>query len=272
MASGAGAISGELRSAPDRQAWFGEIVLKTNLRAGERFPLLLKVKGLETPLTVANGVEVVGPRPRITSVRRSMPGIAAVELHEDELPAGTAVGMVLEVKGLREGSRPRLELGCQGGDSRHALSLALDEPAEGASLSFAGQGALYLSLDPGAVGYAGCGLTAAIRVQPEGRSDAIALGRVVRVPRLEQFTLTAEQIAPATYAGVLKGRDLDLVEKTGWDAQNGLAVDAIPAPVPGEAGKQTLRIAMPWPSPGPHAPLYVWLRGESVGRRTPVTY
>jgi hypothetical protein len=98
------------------------------------------------------------------------------------------------------------------------------------------------------------------------------LGRVVRVPRLEQFTLTAEPLGPAAYAGVLKGRDLDLVERTGWDPQHGLAVDAIPAPVAGEPGKQTLRVPLPWPSPAPHAPLYVWLRGEKDARRTSVTY
>src|ERR1035438_10054518 len=34
---------------------------------------------------------------------------------------------------------------------------------------------------------------------------------------------------------------------------------------------QTLRIAMPWPSPTPKAPLFVWLRGETEGRATRVT-
>ena len=35
---------------------------------------------------------------------------------------------------------------------------------------------------------------------------------------------------------------------------------------------QTLRLVLPWPAPGPHAPLYVWLRGEQTGRKTAVTF
>jgi hypothetical protein len=214
----------------------------------------------------------LGPRPRIKSVRRSTLSGGSVELRENELPAGATVGMVLEVGGIKDGARPRLDLNCASGETRHALSLAPDEPAAGTRWSFDGLGSLYLSLDPGTVGYAGCALTATIRVQPEGRSDAMPLGRVVRVPKLEEFTLTPEQIAPDTFAGVLKGRDLDLVEKTGWDAEHGVKVDAIPVPFPGEAGIQTLRVALPWPSPAPHAPLYIWLRGESTGRRTTAAY
>ena len=38
----------------------------------------------------------------------------------------------------------------------------------------------------------------------------------------------------------------------------------------GEGAKQALRIAMPWPSPTPKAPLFVWLRGETEGRATKV--
>ncbi len=268
VGSGVGAITG----AAQRQAWLGEIAVKKGLRTGQRFALVLKLKGLDTPMTVADAIEVVGPRPRILAVRRSMVANSGVDLHENELPAGTIVGMVLEVKGLHDGARPRLDLSCKTGDSRRALALSPDEPTTGANLTFAGPGELYLSLDPGVVGYTGCGLTAAIFMQPEGLSDAVALGRVVRVPRLEQFSLTAEQIGPSTYVGVLKGWDLDLVEKTGWDTKNGLPVEAIPTPVPGEPGMQTLRVSLPWPSPAPHAPLYVWLRGEPEGRRTPISY
>jgi hypothetical protein len=268
VSSGAGAITG----AMNRASWAGEILLNTGLKTGEKFSLVLKIKGLDTPLTLNDAIEVLGPRPRVTSVRLSLPGSGAVELQPGELPAGATLGIVLEVKGLRQGARTRLELGCEGGDSKRDLVLSPDEPREGASLSFAGQDTLYLSLDPGSVGYAGCGLTAVIHVDPEGRSDSRLLGRVLRVPAVEQFTLSTEQIGPDTYAGVLKGRDLDLVEKTGWDAQHGLRVDAIPVPVPGEPGRQTLRIAVPWPSPGPHAPLYIWLRGEPLGRRTSAAY
>ncbi len=46
----------------------------------------------------------------------------------------------------------------------------------------------------------------------------------------------------------------------------------IPTPVAGNPEEQTLEIAMPWPPPSPQAPLYIWLEGESEGRRTPATY
>jgi hypothetical protein len=199
-----------------------------------------------------------------------MPGNLGVDLRADELAAGTEAGFVLFVDNLNE--RPRLELSCQGGETRKALSLAPGEPSNGAALNFAGAGALYLSLDPGAVGYPGCQLAALVKQEPEGRSRPLTLGRVVSIPRLEQFTLTTELLAPSTYAGVLKGRDLEMVAKTGWDAQHGLPVEAIPTPTPGQPAGETLQVPLAWPAPAPHAPLYIWLRGEQDGRKTAVTY
>jgi hypothetical protein len=69
---------------------------------------------------------------------------------------------------------------------------------------------------------------------------------------------------------VLKGFDLETIEKTGWDSRAGVAAPELPRPVAGEGARQTLRIAMPWPSPTPKAPLFVWLRGETDGRATKV--
>jgi hypothetical protein len=43
----------------------------------------------------------------------------------------------------------------------------------------------------------------------------------------------------------------------------------------GNAGgdnKESLRVAIPWPAPAPHAPLYIWLRGEERGRLTSAQY
>jgi hypothetical protein len=151
---------------------------------------------------------------------------------------------------------------------RKALSLSPDEHAQGASLTIASEDSLYLALDPGVVGYPGCELTASVSVDPRGASDAFVLGRVVRLPSLEKFTLTNEALGPNSYVGILQGRDLAVIEKAGWDPQNGLPVTAIPAPLPGSNGAQTLRIAVPWPAPAPHAPLFIWLRGEQSGRRT----
>ncbi len=264
--------AGEITGAPDARDWSGEIRLKTGMVKGRRLPLLLKVRGLENPLTVPNAIEVVGPRPRILSVRKSLAGAPGIQIAADELPAGTAAGLALTVQSLQNASRPRLELGCETGELRQSVTLSPGEPSAGASLTLAGPGALYLSVDPGAVGYSGCRIAATVIVDPEGRSDRFVLGRVIRIPRLEKFTLTDEKVGDSSYAGILEGRDLDVIEKAGWDAEHGVPVESIPAPVPGAPSRQTLRLVLPWPAPAPHAPLYVWLRGEAQGRKTTVAY
>jgi hypothetical protein len=265
--------AGEFTGAAKNGEWVGTFRMKDGLTAGKRFALSVKVAGLDAPLTLDDAVEVVGPRPKIVSVRASMPGNLGTEIHEGELPSGAVVGLALRVEHLYGASgQPAISIACSTGDLRGALKLAPDQAAGGASLTQAGPGNLYLSFDPGKVGYPGCALTARVTTEPEGSSDAQPLGRVIRLPRVEQLTLTNEKAAPGEYVGALKGSDLDIVEKVGWDAQNGVPIDSIPTPVPGDPAKETLKIALPWPAPEPHAPLYVWLRDEHVGRQTSVTY
>jgi hypothetical protein len=271
VSSPAGAVTGDV----DGDAWTGKIQLKPGAKPGHRFALVLKVQGREDPLTLENAVLVVGPRPSISSLKKSWPPDPSIEIRDNELPSGTSVGLVLEVSHLRqpggEAGRPQLDLSCTSGELRQALSLAPDERVKQASLSFAGPDALYLALDPGAVGYPGCELAARVRVDPRGASDPFPLGRVVRLPVLNQFTLTDQPLGANVYAGTLRGRDLDVIEKTGWDPSAGEAVAGIPTPVEGEPGEEVLRVALPWPAPSPHAPLYIWLHGETTGRRTTLT-
>jgi hypothetical protein len=264
--------AGEITGAPDSESWSGEIRLKAGLTKGQSFPLVLKIKSLDNPVTVPHAIEIVGPRPKIRSVQKSLAGTLEIELGADELPAGTAAGLALAVDHLYDSTHPRLELGCEAGELRKSLTLSAGESSGGARLTSAGPGALFLSVDPGAVGYAGCRLSATVIVNPEGRSDPFVLGRVIRVPTLAKFTLTTEKVGGSSYAGILEGRDLDVIEKAGWDAAHGVPVESIPTPLPGDSSRQTLRLFLLWPAPGPHAPLYVWLRGESQGRKTAVAY
>ena len=264
--------AGEITGAADSDAWAGEIQLKSGLKKGQILALALKVKGLENPLTLGNAIEIVGARPKIQSVQRSLSGALGVEIAADELPSGIPAGLVLNLDHVHDSARPRVELRCESGETLHALTLSAGAPVPGASLTTAGPGALYLSVDPGVVGYPGCKLSATVIVDPDGRSEPYILGRVIRVPRLDKFTLTSEKVGDASYAGTVEGRDLDVIEKVGWDATTGLPVDAIPTPVPGDHPGQSLRLVLPWPAPGPHAPLYIWLRGESQGRKTSVFY
>jgi hypothetical protein len=149
-------------------------------------------------------------------------------------------------------------------------TLRAGEKRPAAQWTSAGEGAWFLSLDPGVVGRSGCTLQAAIETEDLGKSDAFVLGKVVRLPRIERMALTAEK-APEGFFGALEGFDLETIEKTGWNAQMGIAAPELPRPVAGGGARQTLRITVPWPSPTPKAPLYVWLRGESEGRATRVT-
>jgi hypothetical protein len=270
VSSPGGVVSGNV----DGDAWAGKIQLEPEAKPGQRFSLSLKVQGREEPLTLENAILVVGPRPSILSLRKSSSD-PPIEIRDGELPAGTSVGLVLAVNHLRQSSaeaeRPQVDLSCSSGELRRALTLAPDEPSKQGSLSFAGPDALYLSLDPGAVGYPGCELAARVRVDPRGASGPFSLGRVVRLPVLDQFTLSNQALAANVFAGTLRGRDLDVIEKTGWDAAAGEAVAGIPTPVEGEPGEEVLRVALRWPAPAPHAPLYIWLHGETTGRRTSLT-
>ena len=123
------------------------------------------------------------------------------------------------------------------------------------------------------VGQSGCQLAATITTESTGSSDPTVLGRIIRLPRIEKFALTEEKLSSTLYAGNLTGIDLQIIEKTGWDAKTGYPVQGIPTPVPGSnPQEQTLKVELPWPPPSPHAPIYVWLRGETTGRLTDVKY
>jgi hypothetical protein len=248
-----------------------EMRLHGKVEKGASLALLLHVEGLHSPVRVPDAVYVAGPRPRIAQVERSWSENLGISLRNGELPAGSFMSFSMRVNNLD--SQPALRLECS--ESGKTLAVEILHPGArhaAARLDPVGQGGLFLSMDAGAVGQAGCTLTGVIETAAAGASDPYILGRVVRLPRIESFTLTDEKLGEATYAGVLKGENLEIIEKTGWDARVGLPVAGLPKPVLGERQKQTLRIALPWPAPSPHAPLYVWLQGEAEGRPTQARY
>lgn len=262
-----------------------EAVVKLGQAAkkGDVAALRMKVQGIEQPFTVERALEVAGPRPKISSIRKSFPQDFAVALRQNEVPAGSMVSFAVSVENLDAAAVGRawngpgaplsVEITCAHEVGlRNKLTLMPGDSGAGAKLNVAGEGMLFLSLDPGAVGQSGCELSATVTAAATGTSDAFALGKIARVPRVERFVLTDEKIGKDLYAGTLTGQDLDTIEKTGWDAQSGTVVQSIPTPVAGEPGKQVLKVALPWPAPAPHAPIFVWLRGESQGRATGVKY
>ena len=95
----------------------------------------------------------------------------------------------------------------------------------------------------------------------------------MRLPQLDSFAKSD------AFTYELKGHNLEMIEKIGWDSTAGNSVTALPTPIPGEGQKQSLSIAMP-PRPEASRPvvpdvtgpqpqkreLYLWLRGDKEAR------
>jgi hypothetical protein len=258
----------DARNLHERKA---TLKLIAQVKKGERLDLSLKVSGLHNPLKAPDALEVVGPRPKIIRANESASQALDVALRQGEIAAGTAVSFALETENA--GAHPTVALTCtNAGDVKHPLALHPGERNGSAQLDFAGEGVLFLSLDPGSVGQSGCQLVATATLEETGTSDPYTLGRVIRLPHIERFLLTDEKEGGHLYIGSLIGQELQTVEKTGWDAKNGYPVQGIPTPIAGDPQEQTLKIELPWPPPSPRAPLYVWLRGETEGRTTQAKY
>ncbi len=242
--------------------------LHADAKAGERAVLIGKVEGMTAAVRFPGALQVAAARPRISEAKASLVGDLAVAPRGGEIPAGSWVSYALRVEPA--GASASLTLQCaEPARMVQPLKLHVGEKQADAQLVQAGEGAWFLSFDPGAAGQSGCTLTAVMETEDLGKSDPFTLGTVVRLPRIESFSMTDEK-SPEGFYGVLKGFDLETIEKTGWDSKTGVAAPELPRPVAGEGARQTLRIAMPWPSPTPKAPLFVWLRGETDGRATKV--
>lgn len=229
------------------------------------------VDGIERPMEISGVLRVVGPRPKIISARKSFASAAGIELHKSEIPARSEVSFAIQ--GRYFDARSRLHLECESpDDTLRPLNLTPGQRDGPNALDFAGGTTLFLSVNAGAVGESGCDLVATLTDAATGTSDPYSLGTVVRLPRIDKFILTDEKIGNSAFAGILSGEDLQIIAKTGWDANTSEPVQEIPVPVPGNPQEQTLKIAMPWPPPSPHAALYIWLAGESQARATTVRY
>ncbi len=249
-------------------------------KEGECHPFQLQLLSRTGDRSVSGGcVEVVGPRPSIDEHHRLLPVGADPGLREDEIPAGVRVGFKIEVKNL--GSPPSLELGCvpAGKPFETELTLRAGQPQETASFDLADNDTLFLSLDPGGLYSPGCILTARLKDRTRGLSNNYSLGKVIRLPRIERFVMSRERLDDRVecmldnrnaqiYEGVLTGKFLFQIARTGWNEAEGCPVVSTAVPSPTGSQEQTLRISVPWPPPEPHAPLFIWLHGEETGRAT----
>ena len=238
-----------------------------DLTPNAAYDLRLAVDGYAEPIILSKALFVAGPRPRVVQAAVSQPPDLPVAVRDGELPAGFFLSALLSVENPT--ATASATLGCEN-LTAPKVTAAVGAPRDGVKLESVQPGSYYLSFDPGRWP-GGCNLSLTFH-NGDGGSDPRTLGKVVRAPRIESFKLTDEQGPENTYIGVLTGRDLELIEKVGWNATDAVPVPALPIPLPGESYLQQLRIRLSWPSPVPHAPLFVWLRGETEGRATRARY
>lgn len=226
---------------------------KAGAKAGDRADLALKLdNGMTARLGAA--LQVAAAKPRIASVKVSVPADLGIALRQGELPAGSHAGFAIRIEGATD--PVTWVAGCPGTEKKQRIPAQSD---------------VFVSLDPGELGPAGCSASAVLETEA-GRSDPAPLGRVIRLPKIESFVLSDEKLPNGNYGATLEGTALETIEKAGWDAGSGVGVDRLPEPLAGEGARQQLKIGLTWPSPTPRAPLFVWLRGESEGRATTARY
>ncbi len=241
----------------------GMALLQPAAKSGALLAMNVIVPGVARGIPVLAAMQVSGPKPRITSVKLALPENLGITPKAEELPAGSFISVSIKIEPAD--LKPALKLQCADfGKTFEELAINVGEKKAGAKLEIVGPGHLFLTFDPGLLGPSGCQVNAVL--MGDTASDPAKLGRVIRFPRIEMFWMTDEKASGGNFLGILSGSDLELIERTGWDASKGLPVDAMPTTTAGTGLQQTLKVAMPWPSPTPRAPIYIWLRGESQGR------
>jgi len=224
--------------------------------AGTSLAMKAYIRDRAEPLTFADAVRIVGPRPRITELRISSPPEQDVQLAPGELPGGGYLSAMLRVEHLQSNSS--VELACHRPDAA-GVTLRLGDRSGPISLQQLTPDQVFLSVDT-SVWSNGCPLEATVINGKEGRSQPYAMGRIVRVPRIEKFEITESDAS-------LTGQNLETIEKAGWSEEQVETVPDLPLPVPGEGQRQKLQLHLP-PPPAPHSPLLIWLRSESQPRMT----
>ncbi len=255
----------------ERQA---TVTLASGASAGTAIAATVTVKGLKTPLTIADALRVAGPRPRIARIVRATTGAAPVQLFPGELALNrvSSFSIVLE----HAPQDPEFDLSCLAGPTPDTtVHLHPGEQRKMEDLEAAGGSDYYLALKPADLGQSGCSVQLRVVSPANGDSAPVVLGRTVQLPTITRFTLSDKSTGPNLYAGVLTGNDLQLIAAVGWDPHRPVLVDSIPLPLGKETKngvpEQRLHIILPWPAPSPHAHLYIWLRGEKTGRQTNAT-
>ncbi len=238
--------------------------MKGDLDAGTSLAVKAFIQDRSEPLTFADAVRIVGPRPQITEVALSAPPDQDVQLQIGELPGGGYLSAMMRVQHLQSNST--VELSCDGPEPVRSLVLHLGERSGPLNLQQLAPDQIFLSFDTSAWPN-GCPLQATIVNGSEGKSQSYKLGRLVRVPKIEKFEIGGPDETKDGVTANLTGENLEMIEKVGWSEDQVEAIADLPLPIPGDGQRQKLQVHLPAP-PASHAPLYVMLRSETKPRIT----
>ncbi len=239
------------------------VQLEADLKPGASLAVQADIADRNEPMTLPDALEITGPLPVIASSHLSLPTGMAITLPPDEFPASYNLTAMLDVRNVEP--RSVLKLACSE-DVESPVKLHIGEQNATYSLQQLSPDQLFVSFDTSAFP-AGCLLQATIDNGKTGKSQPFTLAHIVRLPQIDSFEATG-QIQPdgkRTYS--LTGRDLEMIEKVGWDQLEGLLVTALPTPIQGQGLRQMLQLNLPDPPPV-HADLFVWLRGEKNASAT----
>jgi hypothetical protein len=245
------------------------VKLKGEAKSGTANPITAYLSDRTEPLKLPDAVQIMGPLPAIASSKLSLPTGLAITLLPDEFPAGYVLTTLLDVKNIRPKSV--LKLACLEDVGAHP-ALTLGEQNAKSSLQQLSPDQLFLSYDTSDFP-AGCTLEGQIDNGQDGKSQPVELAHLRRLPSISSFTAIPAPAAvspDALHSYELRGMNLEMVEKVGWDSGMGQPVPGLPAPIQGQGQLQALMVSLPDP-PNPKATLYIWLRGETAGRATTVS-
>jgi hypothetical protein len=242
------------------------VQLKSEAKPGSAFSVSAYLKDHTEPMVLPDALKITGPLPMIVSSRLSLPASFPINLNANEFPAGSTLTAMLDVKNAAQSSR--LRVSCSGNTGSETV-LQIGEQTDKWSLQQLSTDQLFLSYDTSNLP-AGCLVQAILDNRSGGQSDPYTLARIIRLPKIDLMSPTADETMDGRRIYQLTGSNLEMVERVGWDQLTAYDVTGLPAPIAGAGQRQMLRISLPDP-PTPTSNLYVWLRGDRLGRGTNAT-
>jgi len=252
-------------AAPNQNERSLTVVLKPGHAAGAKLGVRAHVEDRSEPMTLPDALDITGPLPVIASVKLSRAEGQTIPARADELPAGSTLNALMDVKNIERSSVIRL--GCADGVGEKT-ALHIGGRTGQWSLQQLSPDQLFLAFDSSGLP-AGCSLEAVIDNGREGTSHPFTLARVVRLPKIEAIAADLDERLSGLHQYRVTGENLEMIQRAGWSEGDAVDVTSLPSPLPGPGLRQTLVLGMSDPPPT-GATLFVWLRGDREPRRANV--